>query len=132
MLCLRKYIKNNRGQALVEFALILPVLLLLAVGVMEFGLILNQYMVVAESSREGARSAALGGDDVAVTAAAEAAAASIDKGGLQVTITPAGSRIRGNPVTVTVANPVSTITQLMDAFFPAGFAVTGTTIMRVE
>ena len=50
MLWLTRCIKNNRGQALVEFALILPVVLLLVVGVMEFGLIINQYMLTYSSN----------------------------------------------------------------------------------
>ena len=37
MLLMTGYIRNNRGQALVEFALMLPVLMLLIIGMMEFG-----------------------------------------------------------------------------------------------
>lgn len=126
------YTKNNRGQALVEFALILPVLMLLVVGVMEFGLIINQYMVVAEAAREGARSAALGGSDAAVTTVVKTAASQIDVSKLTVTISPTTTRVRGNGVTVTVKKPVKAITKLMSPFFPTGFAVQGVATMRVE
>jgi len=132
MLLLNKYIKNNRGQAMVEFALVLPVLLLLIIGSMEFGLVTNQYMVLAESAREGARSAALGGSNATVGTVVRTAASSIDTSQLVVTISPTDTRVRGNGVTVTVRVPVQAITQLMSPFFPAGFMVQGAATMRVE
>lgn len=132
MLLISRYIKNHRGQTIVEFALVIPWLILLVVGVMEFGLILNQYMVVAEAAREGARSAALGGDDATVANVAIAAVPSptMDRSKVQVTIEPA-DRIRGNAVTVTVSYPLQTITKLMNSFFTQG-TVQGSATMRVE
>lgn len=132
MLWLNGYIKNNRGQALVEFALMLPILLLLVVGVMEFGLIINQYMVVAEAAREGARSAALGGSNATVTTVVRAAASQIDGSQLTITIAPSTVRVRGSGVTVTVQKPVQAITKLVTPFFPVDFTVQGTATMRVE
>jgi Flp pilus assembly protein TadG len=44
-----------RGQALVEFALVLPVLILLILGVMEIGMALYGYMSLATANREGVR-----------------------------------------------------------------------------
>ena len=132
MLCLARYMKNNRGQALVEFALIIPVLLLLVVGVMEFGLVINQYMIVTEAAREGARSAALGGTNATVTTVVKTAASQIDTSQLTIVISPTTTRIRGNGVTVTVKKPVKSITQMMSPFFPAGFTVQGSATMRVE
>ena len=132
LLQIAHYIKNNRGQTIVEFALIIPFLLLLVVGVMEFGLILNQYMVVAEAAREGARSAALGGDDATATSVAKAAvpSPSLDRTKVLVTITPS-TRTRGSAVTVTVTYPLKTITNLMSSFFTVT-VVTGVATMRME
>lgn len=125
------YLRNNRGQTLVEFALIIPIFLLLVFGMMDFGIVLNQYLVVTEAAREGARSAAVGNSDSDSIAAARVAAATIDQGQLQVTVTPA-AKISGSPVTVTVSNPVTIVTPLISAFFPANFQVQGVAIMRVE
>lgn len=132
MLWLNKYIKNHKGQALVEFALMLPVLLLLVVGVMEFGLIINQYIVMAEAAREGARSAAVGSSNATIISVATTAANQVETGQLTVTISPSDTRIRGDSVTVTVGRPMQAITQLMEPFFPSGFTVQGTATMRVE
>jgi Flp pilus assembly protein TadG len=51
----RMSVDGERGQDLVETALILPVFLLLAVGVIEFGLMIFAYNSVASAAREGAR-----------------------------------------------------------------------------
>jgi Flp pilus assembly protein TadG len=131
MRLLAQYIRSNRGQTIVEFALILPVFTLLIAGMMEFGLIINQYLVVAEAAREGARSAALGGTDAQVTTVVDNAASTINQGNLTVTISPE-TRVSGNSVTVTVTNPIQTITPLISPFFPAGSTVQGTAVMRVE
>ncbi len=48
-----------RGQALVEFALILPVILLLVVGILEFARAWNLHQVMTDAAREGARRAVL-------------------------------------------------------------------------
>ena len=47
--------RDNKGQELVEYALTLPILLLLVLGIMEFGLAIFAYNTVANAAREGAR-----------------------------------------------------------------------------
>jgi len=47
---------GQKGAALAEFAIILPLLLLLVFGIIEFGLILYNKQVITNASREGARS----------------------------------------------------------------------------
>ncbi len=44
-----------RGQSLVEFALVLVPLMLLILGVIQFGLIFNTYVTMTNAAREGAR-----------------------------------------------------------------------------
>ena len=53
-------IRNSKGQSLVETALVLPLLLLIVFGTIEFGRVFNAYLVVSNASREGARAAAVG------------------------------------------------------------------------
>lgn len=47
---------NERGASAVEFALLLPLLMLILFGIIEFGLALYQQAVLTNASREGARS----------------------------------------------------------------------------
>ena len=51
--------RSNRGVALVESALVLPLVLLLSVSVFEFGRAFQSWMVLTNASREGARLAAM-------------------------------------------------------------------------
>ena len=55
----RRRLKCDRGSQLVEFALIFPLLLLVVMGVVDFGLMFQRYEVLTNAAREGARVAAL-------------------------------------------------------------------------
>jgi Flp pilus assembly protein TadG len=48
-------LRREGGQDLIEFALILPVLLLLIIGIMQFGVAVFSYNTIANAAREGAR-----------------------------------------------------------------------------
>jgi len=129
---LRKLLIKKNGQAMVEFALILPIFILILLGIMEFGLLFHQYLVVTSASREGARSAALGGTDAETVAVVNAAAASINAGQLATVVTPQ-VRVRGQSVSVRVTNPVTIRAPLISQLFPQNpFPVSGITVMRVE
>lgn len=64
---LTRFATKEDGQALVEFALIMPFLLLFLVGIIEFGRAWNEHEVLTDATREGARKAAV--YDPAVTEA---------------------------------------------------------------
>ena len=57
---LRRFCGDEAAQ-LVEFALVLPMLLLVVLGIAEFGFIFQRYEVVTNAAREGARMAVLPG-----------------------------------------------------------------------
>lgn len=56
----KKSQKNERGQNFVELALTLPIILVLFFGMMEIGLAIHSYVIVANAAREGARFGARG------------------------------------------------------------------------
>ena len=58
-----KRLQNQQGAALVEFAVVLPMLLLLLFGIIEFGRVLSVSHSVNSAAREGARVASLPGSD---------------------------------------------------------------------
>lgn len=51
--------RRDRGAAAVEAALVLPLLLLLVFGIIDFGRMLNAQIKVTEAAREGARASSL-------------------------------------------------------------------------
>lgn len=50
---------NRRGASAVEFALLLPLFLLLVFGIIEFGLLMKDYLTVSHAAREAARYASV-------------------------------------------------------------------------
>ena len=65
----RKPPDQQRGQALVEFALVIPLFLLLIFAVIDFAWAFRNYAVVTNASREGARVGAVQGTESDITAA---------------------------------------------------------------
>jgi Flp pilus assembly protein TadG len=75
---------QDRGSVAVEFALVLPVLLLIVFGIIDFGRALNAQIVLTGAAREGVRLAALGYP--AATVQARVAAAAPDLSGVTATV----------------------------------------------
>jgi Flp pilus assembly protein TadG len=69
---------RDRGSVAVEFALVVPVLLLIVFGLIDFGRALNAQISLTGAAREGARLAALGYSDAAIQARVTAAAPSLN------------------------------------------------------
>ncbi|MCL5291695.1 MAG: pilus assembly protein [Actinobacteria bacterium] len=53
-------IRDEQGASSVEFAIIVPVLILILFGIFEFGLAYRDYLAITHAAREGARLAAVG------------------------------------------------------------------------
>ncbi len=70
--------RGERGAALVEFALALPLLLVVLAGIVDFGFVFQRYEVITNAAREGARLATLPGYD---STAVEIAGASVRQAG---------------------------------------------------
>jgi Flp pilus assembly protein TadG len=52
-------LRNQRGQSFVEFAFIMPFLVFLVLGIVQFGRALHSYLVIADAARVGARAGAV-------------------------------------------------------------------------
>src|SRR5512135_3131605 len=60
-------LKKQQGASAVEFAIVLPFLVFLLFGIIEFGLLLYNQQVITNASREGARAAIVGDCDHRLT-----------------------------------------------------------------
>ena len=52
---LKKSLRDQRGQTVTEFALVLPLLMLVLLGIMQFGILFRDYLAVVDAVRAGAR-----------------------------------------------------------------------------
>ncbi len=105
------WIRNERGQTATEFAIVLPVLAVLLFGVIQFGILFNNYLTLTDAVRAGARKAAVSRQASSPAADAEAAvrtsAGDLDQSKLVVTITPPAPWDRASDVTVQATYPYS-------------------------
>ena len=87
----RTYRRNTRdrrrGQSLVEFALVLPLFLLILAGIVDFGMGLATSITVTNATREGARLGTVNPSSAAVIARVQASATGLDVSRLTVTVT---------------------------------------------
>ena len=65
--------RGEKGQTMVEFALILPILLVLMLGIAQFGITFNNYVTLTDAVRAGARKAAVSRNTSNPAGACEAA-----------------------------------------------------------
>ena len=92
-----------------ELALVLPILVVLVLGIAQFGVAFNNYVTLTDAARAGARKAAVSRNSSSPASdcvkAAQAAAASLTQANL--TVTCSSSWTIGSDVTVTASYPYS-------------------------
>lgn len=76
---------GDRGAVAVEFALIVPILLTMVFGIVDFGMAINRYAMVNNAAREGAREASLGASESEIRAVVTRGASGIG-GTLTITV----------------------------------------------
>jgi Flp pilus assembly protein TadG len=91
---------SDRGSAAVEFALVLPLLLVVALSLVEVGLLGRDRLLVEAAARAGARAAAVESDESAIRQDAIAAAPGLDADAVSIAVSRSGSI--GDPVSVGV------------------------------
>jgi Flp pilus assembly protein TadG len=121
---------TQRGSAAVEFALILPLVLIMALALVQLGLLVKDQLVVEESARAGARQAAVNTDDESARQAALDAAVSLDPERMDVSISRAGGA--GSPTTVEVIYHAPVSVPLVDWLFPTAIDLSSLAVMRQE
>lgn len=129
----KDYLHNEKGQSLVEFALIIPVVLLILLGILEFGMMLNSYLTISNASREGARQGAIGSSDSDIQAKIMEISPNLDDMDILVEITPTeGSRRRGDMVTISITYNYEVINPLISSIINNSVQLKSQTSMRVE
>lgn len=130
---LRRKIINQRGQAMVELALILPILLLLVFGIIEFGRIYATNLMLNNAAREGARAASLGVPDEDIMIIVQDRCTYLDPVKLDIDITPLPlERAAGNPVNIEVEYPMEVNIPIISLITGDPCKISSRVTMRVE
>ena len=103
----RLALRKQNGQAMVELAIVLPILIILVLGIIQFGVAFKNQLALTDAVRVGARQAAVSREAPDPVAAAETsvrnAAQDLKQSDLNVSVT--SSWVQGEDVTVSAAYP---------------------------
>lgn len=122
-----KRLQSERGSVAIEFALILPILATLLLGIMEFGRAYNAQITITAAAREGARTMAIKNNPGAAKTSVQTASTSLvpQLTNEQITVSPAACTA-GADTAITVTYRLTSMT----GFFGEGIDLTGKAVMR--
>jgi Flp pilus assembly protein TadG len=132
---MRKLIRSELGQSMVETAIVLPVVLLLLVAIVDAGRVFHSWLIVTNAAREGARSASAQQPWTTVEPRIEAASGTWLCDGIDLTCTSPGNNIQGvsgSSVTIQVSRDVTLLTPIMSALWGGTVTLTGDATMQLE
>ena len=122
--------RGERGASLVEFALLLPLLLLVLLGITEFGWTVAQQIDVRHKAREGLRQVVVAAPEADVVA--KICADDIVKGSDIDSFTIVVGADEGDPATLTVIANIKQITGFFSWLFGSTPQITSMVEGRVE
>ena len=122
--------RSQRGTAAVEFALVLPIVLMVVLAMVQVGLLVRDRLLVESAVRSGARTAAVEPGDDAIRSAVLRAAPALDAQAVSVATSRAGSQ--GDPVTVNVTYAASIRVPFVAWLFPSGVTMRAEATDRQE
>jgi Flp pilus assembly protein TadG len=95
---------GDSGQATLEAALVLPVVLIALLLIVQVGVVVRDALALVQAAREGARAVAITARDDDATEAVHGSAGSLDAGRIAIAVSPdESSRGLGDAVTITLA-----------------------------
>lgn len=128
-------LRNRTGAAVVEFALVAPIFIMLVFGIIEFGRGVLVQQVITNATREGAREAALPESTVSSVKAKVVeflADSSIEVSPSSVSVTPNPAAVINNEqIKVSVRVPYSSVSWIPGNFL-GGASLSASTKMRSE
>lgn len=129
--------RSERGQAVVETALVLPIIMLLLLMMLDGGRVFHTWIVVTNGAREGARAAVIREDLFAIDTKLQQAMPTVIGGTWGFNVTPGYedplALPSGDPVTVDVTADVVLVTPLIgDLFGGSTFTVSASATMQLE
>ena len=123
-------VEREDGSAVVEFALLLPILFLVLLAAVQVGLLARDQLLLTQAARAGAREAAVSFDEERVREIALEAAPGLDPARLDVGVVREGAQ--GSAVTVVVAYRAAIAAPLAGWLMPVSVELHASATMRQE
>jgi Flp pilus assembly protein TadG len=122
--------RGERASAAVEFALVLPLILIMGLALLQVGLLVKDQLIVSGSARAGGREAAVTIDDDRVRQVALDAAVGLQAANVEIVIERQGGA--GAPVGVTIRYHDAVAISLVDWLFPDDITLSSRAVFRQE
>jgi Flp pilus assembly protein TadG len=123
--------RSERGAAAVEFALVLPLLLLLVLGIADLARAYSVQTTLSSAAREGVRVMALQNNATGARSAAKSAATNLALSDAQISVTPTSCAVSASTptatATVTISYPFAFVAH---GYLHSGITLTGRGVMR--
>jgi Flp pilus assembly protein TadG len=95
-------VRNEKGQSFVEFALVLPFLVFLLLGIIQFGRAWHNYITITDAARVGARAGAVSRTTACTTATTKINSLGVIPAGSSVSCTTPGGLVTGQPLNIQI------------------------------
>ncbi len=130
---LKKLKKDESGQAMVEAALVIPIFIVILCGILDFGWIFSNQLMVNNCSREGARYAIVRSDESDMAAQVISHVKAVSSLGDPNDITVSVSTTGDGDVNVTVVRSLPVLTPIAGVFTQGQvIPITSSTIMSTD
>lgn len=128
----RRLLREGEGQAAVELALVLPVLLLLLLGLVQVAAVFSAYLNLQMGASEGARVAITGASDSAIVQRVDTICQTLNQSSLTVSVSPSAPRSSGTDVTVTVNYTMPILFGYVSQLWGVSIPLTDSVTMQME
>jgi hypothetical protein len=97
-----QWLRKEEGQSFVEFALILPFLVFLLLGIVQFGRAWHNYLTITDAARVGAREGAVHTATACSSATTKINSLGVIPAGSSVTCSTPGGLVTGQPLNIQI------------------------------
>lgn len=125
-------IRSEKGQAIVEFTLVIPILMVMLLGIVDIGRITFAYASLHFSAQETVRVAGLGGTEEEILTRADESFMADDSVAPAVQTTPLSERRAGEYITITLTYSFDPLTPFVSSLFSDQIVLSADSTIRVE
>lgn len=124
--------KKEKGQSAIEFALVLPVILIIILVIIQSGIVVNAQLIITHAAREGARDGSVTNDNFKIMSSIRNSTGTLNQEMLSISISPSSGRRIGDYITVNIKYRPPLVIPIIRSFFPDSICLKSSATMRIE